>query len=541
VSDTGSQTAPPPGLLRSNLTVALGTTVSRITGLARVAVFGIVIGQTALADAYDGANNSPNSIYELLLGGVLSATLVPLFTRQLADRDEEATEAVVSVAIVALAVITVASVAAAPWIFRLFALSPAAAVDAAEYRSVGTTLARIFLIQIFFYGLTALATALLNSRRRYFAAAWAPVASNLVIIASLLTIPSIMDGARPELSDIDDVGALKWVLGLGATAGIATMALILVPAVKRAGVRLRFRPDWRHPAVRTLLRLSGWTLGYVIANQVSLIVVKNLASPGSGGQDAYTKAFIFFQLPHGLLAMSISTTFVPELARRVAARDRPGFIAQASLGIRLVALLTIPASLGLLALSRPIVGALLQHGQFTEQAAITTSRALAGFSIGLVGFSVYLFVLRAFYAHQDTRTPFVINVFQNLLNIVLAFALVQRHGVLGLSLAFSLSYLVASLWALSVLSTKLRGFPVRSLLGQLWPMLLSSVLMAEIVWLVTRRIGADSGAGALTRVAVGTVLGATVYLALLMAFRVPDLEALRSRVARRSAPHPTSQ
>lgn len=541
MSDTGSQTAPPPGLLRSNLTVALGTTVSRITGLARVAVFGIVIGQTALADAYDGANNSPNSIYELLLGGVLSATLVPLFTRQLADRDEEATEAVVSVAIVALAVITVASVAAAPWIFRLFALSPAAAVDAAEYRSVGTTLARIFLIQIFFYGLTALATALLNSRRRYFAAAWAPVASNLVIIASLLTIPSIMDGARPELSDIDDVGALKWVLGLGATAGIATMALILVPAVKRAGVRLRFRPDWRHPAVRTLLRLSGWTLGYVIANQVSLIVVKNLASPGSGGQDAYTKAFIFFQLPHGLLAMSISTTFVPELARRVAARDRPGFIAQASLGIRLVALLTIPASLGLLALSRPIVGALLQHGQFTEQAAITTSRALAGFSIGLVGFSVYLFVLRAFYAHQDTRTPFVINVFQNLLNIVLAFALVQRHGVLGLSLAFSLSYLVASLWALSVLSTKLRGFPVRSLLGQLWPMLLSSVLMAEIVWLVTRRIGADSGAGALTRVAVGTVLGATVYLALLMAFRVPDLEALRSRVARRSAPHPTSQ
>jgi hypothetical protein len=113
--------------------------------------------------------------------------------------------------------------------------------------------------------------------------------------------------------------------------------------------------------------------------------------------------------------------------------------------------------------------------------------------------------------------------------------------VLGLSLAFSLSYLVASLWALSVLSTKLRGFPVRSLLGQLWPMLLSSVLMAEIVWLVTRRIGADSGAGALTRVAVGTVLGATVYLALLIAFRVPDLEALRSRVARRSAPHPSGQ
>jgi putative peptidoglycan lipid II flippase len=541
VSTTLPDTSAPPGLLRSNLVVALGTMASRVTGLARIVVFGIVIGQTALADAYDGANNSPNSIYELLLGGVLSATLVPLFARQVADRDNEATEAVVSVAVVVMAAMTVVSVAAAPWIFRLFALSPDPSVDADLYRSVGTTLARIFLIQVFFYGITALASALLNARRHFFAAAWAPVASNVVIIASLLAIPTIMKGARPELTDVLDVPALKWTLGLGATAGIATMALVLLPAMHRAGIRLRFRPDWRHPAVRKLFALSGWTLGFVIANQVALIVVKNLASPGSGGQDAYTKAFIFFQLPHGLLAMSISTTFVPELARKVAARDKPGFIGQMSLGIRLVSLLTLPASLGLLALSRPVISALLQHGQFTAEAAVTTSRALTGFSVGLVGFSIYLFVLRGFYAHQDTRTPFVVNVFQNLFNIVLAVVLVRHYGVLGLGLAFSLSYLAASLWALTVLATKVPGFPVKPLLRSMWPVLLSSVLMAEIVWIVTQAIGAPDGWGAVVRVVVGTIVGTAVYVGLLTAFRVPELDQLRSRLLRRTAPADAGQ
>ncbi len=160
-------------------------------------VFGIVIGQNALADAYDGANNSPNSIYELLIGGVLSATLVPLFTSQLEDDDEEATNAVVSVAAIFLAAVTAAAVVAAPLIFRLFALTPDPSVDAGQYRSVGTALARIFLIQIFFYGLMALGSSLLQARRRFFAPAWAPIIANLVTIGFLLAIPRVIDRPGP--------------------------------------------------------------------------------------------------------------------------------------------------------------------------------------------------------------------------------------------------------------------------------------------------------------------------------------------------------
>jgi putative peptidoglycan lipid II flippase len=518
------------GLLAANVSVALGTLLSRLTGLARVVVFGIVIGQNALADAYDGANNSPNSIYELLIGGVLSATLVPLFTSQLEDDDQEATNAVVSVAAIFLAAVTAAAVVVAPIIFRLFALTPDPSVDAGQYRSVGTALARIFLIQIFFYGLMALGSSLLQARRRFFAPAWSPIIANLVTIGFLLAIPRVIDHQDPSLDLAQDDAGLRLLLSLGATVGIALMALSLVPALARAGLRLRFRPAWRHPAVRKLLTLSGWTLGYVVANQVALIVVKNLAKPGSGGQDAYAKAFTFFQLPHGLLAVSITTTFVPDLARFVARKDKASFIARSSLGVRLVAFFTFPASLGLLVLARPIIGTFLQHGQFTEQAADTTARALAGFSLGLVGFSVYLFVLRGFYAHQDTRTPFVINVVENALNIVFALLLVGRYGVLGLGLAFALAYLLSAAWALQVLAYKVPGYRLGPIFASLGRMLLAALLMAELVWVVSRAVGDNSGAGAAARVVIGSVVGIAVYLGVLTLLRSPELASARRQI-----------
>ena len=117
------------------------------------------------------------------------------------------------------------------------------------------------------------------------------------------------------MGDVLDDERVRWTLGLGATAGIAAMALVLIPAIRRAGVRYRPKFDFRHPSVRRLLTLSGWTLGYVVANQVVIVVVRNLADPGSGDASAYFDAYTFFVLPHGLLAMSIATTFVPEMAR----------------------------------------------------------------------------------------------------------------------------------------------------------------------------------------------------------------------------------
>ena len=515
-------------LLRSNAVVALGTGLSRLTGMLKVIVFGFVIGQTALADAYDGANNSPNAVYELLLGGVLSATLVPLFTRLLEDDDRDGAEAVVGVSIIALTVITAIAVVFAPWIFRIFSLSPDAAVDANDFRTVGTALTRIFLLQIFFYGIAAVLGALLNAQRRFFAAAWSPVLANLVIICSLLYVPTLLDHEAPVLRDVLDSPSFRWLLGLGATGGIALQALILLPAIHQAGLNFRFRFRPLHPAVKRLFALSGWTFGYVLANQVTVVIVKNLAVPGSGGQDAYAKASTFFYFPHGLLAMSIATTFIPEMARAVARRDRDAFVDRTALGVRLVGILTIPAAFGFLALARPIVGALLQHGQFDSAAADTTSRALAGLSLGLIGYSIYLFALRGFYAHQDTRTPFVINLGQNALNIVLAFALVGPFDVLGLGLAFAISYLAAAVVTLLVLRIKVPTFPAFDVLTGLSRVVVAGAAMGAVVWLAVRAFGDDDGGGAVLRLVAGTGVGVITYLGALQLLRAPEIEHLRT-------------
>ncbi|MCB0956220.1 MAG: murein biosynthesis integral membrane protein MurJ [Ilumatobacter sp.] len=523
-------------LLKSNLAVAAGTAMSRVTGLVRVAVFGAVLGRTAVTDAYNQANATPNLVYELLLGGVLSSTLVPLFTRLRHEEDDHGEVAVRSTAIVAAAGLTVVAVLAAPWIFRIYAATTSTDVDPTEYRKVGGMLAAFFLIQIFFYALNAIGSAELQARRRYFAAAWAPAIGNAVVIATLFTIPGIVGDGAATLADVLTNDRLRWTLGFGATAGIIVMALALLPPMSRAGVPMGFSLDLRNPAVKRLRALSGWALGYVVANQVAIVVVQNLLfRSGERNTSVYADAFTFFMLPHGLLAMSIVTTFLPEMAQAVNEKRRDHLIDRTGLGIRLVALLTVPAGFGLFALRRPIVGVLLQHGEYTAADALLASRALAGFALGLGAFSVYLFTLRAFYAHQDARTPCIINIVENGINVVLALVLYRRFGVLGIAASFAIAYLLSSLWALQILAYKVTGFPIRATLAALYRVVLAAVVMAEAVWFVARAVGSNEGQGALVRLVAGTVVGIAVYVGVLLALKAPELDALVRRFRRRPA------
>jgi putative peptidoglycan lipid II flippase len=307
---------------------------------------------------------------------------------------------------------------------------------------------------------------------------------------------------------------------------------------------LKYRPvlEWKHPAVRKLLVLSGWTIGFVAANQVAVVVIRNLAThEGEGILSAYVDAFTWFVLPHGLLAVSIATTFQPELARAVLRRDRPEFVRRLAQGTRLITLLTLPAAAALFVLRDPVIG-LMQRGQFDPVASENTSRALAGLAIGLAAFSVYLFTMRGFYAHQDTRTPFVLNVGENLLNIAFAFLLVGRWGVLGLGLAYSFAYLISAGWALQVMSYKVPAFSVRAVAFDLWRPLLATVLMAEAMWLVTRDAPSDHGWDALVQLVVGGLVGLVVYVAVLLVLRAPELSGVARRLpgGRRYVPVPTT-
>jgi putative peptidoglycan lipid II flippase len=278
-----------------------------------------------------------------------------------------------------------------------------------------------------------------------------------------------------------------------------------------------------------------WTLGYVAANQVALVVIKNLASPGSGGVDAYAKAFVLLQLPHGLLAVSIATTFVPELARMFHRGDHNAFSTTMSTGIRLTALFTVPAALGLWVLATPIVGVLFQHGNFSAQATTTTARALSGLALGLAGFSLYLFVLRGFYARNDTKTPFFLNLFENALNIVFAIVLVDRHGVFGLGIAFSLAYLISAAVALMVLERTEVDINISQLLGNIVRIVAAGGVMVLAVLVATSAIDGDAGVAALSRVVVGVVVGGAAYLVALRVFGESTLRDYLSSNTTRSS------
>lgn len=543
MTDALEPTEPRPGpaapsrrgaLVRSSALVAVGTALSRLTGVLRVGALVYALGQTRLSDTYTVANTMPNLVYELLLGGVLSATLVPIFAERVDDEDG-GTAAVVSVAGIALVTVTVAGVVAAPAVVDFFAgqIQDPATGEVAAYSEIGTSLLRWFMPQVFFYGLITIVTALLHARRSFAAPAYAPILNNVIVTGMFLSLPAIV-GRDTAVTDalIDAVGdsTLVLMLGLGTTLGVVAMALAMVPSLVQQRVPLRFDPNWRHPAVKAVVRLSGWTIGYVVANQVALLVVYALANRGDGGDvTAYNVAFTFFQLPHGLFAVSIMTTFLPELAEAARGGDESAFRERFTLGLRMMLLVVLPASAGYMALAQPIVGLLPLGGASVE----ITAQILVAFSAGLAGFSTYLYALRGFYARQDTKTPFLLNVGENVGNIVLAVPLLAWFGINGLAAAYSAAYLVAAGAALVVLSRRVGGLGGGDAASAIWRMLVASCACGLSAWGASSLVGSADW----LQVAAGVVAGAAVYGLALLALRVEEVDTarrmVRSRLARR--------
>ena len=281
------------GLLRSNVVVALGTAMSRVTGLIRITVLSYVVGQTALADAYNGANNSPNTIYELLLGGVLSATPRPAVHQAVRGEGRRGHHrGRLTVGVIVMTVLTGGR-------GRRRAVDLPAVLDRRRPTAstpissamVGTALARIFLIQIFFYGVVDARPALLNARRRFFAAAWAPVLSNLVDHRHAAVRARARRWREPHAQRCPrPTTALRWTLGLGATLGIALMALALLPALQRAR-----RPDARSTPTsatrpsRSCCRCRVDARATSCANQVAIVVVQNLAAAAAAAARTRTR------------------------------------------------------------------------------------------------------------------------------------------------------------------------------------------------------------------------------------------------------------
>jgi putative peptidoglycan lipid II flippase len=512
-------------IVKSSAVVGVGTALSRITGLLRTVVLAYALGRVTFADAYNLANTTPNIIYDLILGGVLSATLVPVFVSRFQDDDEDGVNAVVTVVSSALIGLTVAAVLAAPWIFRAYTWA-ASSRNAAELERAGVPLLRLFAPQILFYGLMALGTAILNARRRFAAPAFAPILNNVVVIGVLLLFVELA-GRGASVSEVIDHPSWLWLIAAGTTAGIVVMTLALWPSLRWSGWRFRWRFHPRDAAVRRVVSLSGWTLGYVIANQLALLVVLALAAKeGEGVATFYLYAFQFFQLPYGLFAVSLMTTITPELASAASNRDMVRFRERLSYGIRLTTLVVLPSAVGMIIVARPLIVALL------GESFLPTADVLANFAIGLLAFSLYLFLLRGFYALQDTRTPFLLNLGENGVNVVLAFALVGTFGVQGLAFAYSAAYIVAAAATFVVLRRRVGRLEGRRLVATTARIALAAAIMGVAAYLASRAVGSPTGSGAVVRLIVGVVVGVVVYGACLLALRVEEVDALRSRLRR---------
>ncbi|MCO5317244.1 MAG: murein biosynthesis integral membrane protein MurJ [Microthrixaceae bacterium] len=453
----------PRSLLRASAAPAVGTALSRASGLLRVSALTAALGLTQVADTYNLANTTPNILYELVLGGVLSSTLVPMFIHtssaeggrklrrpvlEVGEEGDDPVSVIVTVGFVAITALTVLAVLASPLINQLFAL-PLEGAEREQQLRLGDDLLALLLPQILFYGVTTLATALLHARRHFAAPAFAPVLTNLVTTVAGLAVWWLVSNGHTG----DDSTLTVYLLGLGTTAGVASMAAALLPSIRRAGIDLRWRFQPRHPAVRKVLRLSGWTVGFAAANQVALLVILTLArGSGEGAVSAYQYAFIFFQLPYGLIAVSIMTAILPDLSEAARAHDVIAFREKFIEGLAVLLTFLLPAAGAYLFLGEPLVELLLQRGSFTAEDTRLTARMLAGFSIGLPFFATFLYCVRAFHARRNTRTPFWLNLFENTLNVALVVPFVALFDEPGLSLAYSAAYVVAAIGAVLVLN-----------------------------------------------------------------------------------------
>lgn len=492
--------------------MALGTLLSRLTGFARIIALAAALGYNHLSDGYNLANNTPNIVFDLVLGGVLSATFIPVFVDRLTMRSEDEAwddiSSVVTVSAVLLVAVTVLFVLLAPAIIDLYTVGSSVPADE---RAVATTLLRLFAPQVAFYGAIALITAVLNARRRFIVPMFVPILNNLVVIGILLEFAHLVH--NPTLNGVRNDQGIMLLLGIGTTAGVVVQAVALIPSLWRARTRLRWRWNLHNAAVRMILRLSGWTFGFVVANQVANFIVLALASNFDGGVTAYTYAAMFFQLPYGIVAVSIMTAVQPALAERWAVADFAGFRRNLSAGLRAVLVVLIPAAVGYLVLARPIIGLVLGHRNFSSEGVMVTASTMALFAVGIPGFSAYLFLMRAYQAMKDTRTAFFMYLIENGINIVLAFALYRPLGVKGLALAYSVAYTVAAAVALWDLHRKGVGAYIGMLARPVLRVSAITVVMALVVALVSASLSYASGTGGLLlRLLASVAAGLAVFV-----------------------------
>jgi putative peptidoglycan lipid II flippase len=530
-----------PSLARATLAMSMGTALSRLTGFGRIAVMAWAIGATEskLPDTYNLANSLPNIVYQLVLGEILATIFVPVFVEHIKTKNREESwtlaSSILNIAFVIAAVFSAITVLLAPQLIKIYAFHVPAA-QRAQQEAVGAFFLRIFMPQMIFYAVGAVMTGLLNAYRRFAIPMFAPVLNNLIVIATFMIFRLEHGTKTPTLTSLT-LGD-KWLLAGGTTLGVIAMTLVLVPFLAKLPGRYQPRAfQWRHPAIRHVGNLAKYSFGYVIVNQVGLWVLFALANGKQGGVTAFSNAWILFQLPYGIFAVSVMTYFVREISEHYVTRDMGAVRRDVSLGLRTTALIVLPASAGFIALSVPLNRLLLQHGTFSARSTILTADTFVLMSIGLGAFAAFQQLMRAFYAMQDTKTPWVVNIVTNAVNIATAVPLYLLMGVPGLALSMTLSYLGGAVYGAAVLRSRINGLDGTRLVTAHVRIGLASVATGLVAWLIAKSVGSAVNVahflGQLAQVGSAILGGVATYLVAAKLLGVDELKPLMGMVRSR--------
>ena len=560
-SQPGDLTANPPSAAsatqaRNSAVMAAGTVVSRITGVLRDVAMTAALGFFLVSDAFSLGNSLPTVVYILVIGGALNAVFIPQLVRRMRE-DEDGGKAYADrlLTLVATVLITLSIVAviAAPWIVDLYTPEdyPANQFDLA------VAFARLCLPQIFFYGLYAMLSQVLNSRGRFGAPMFAPIANNVVAIATFGLFIAVAGTSAAADGDLTTDQVL--ILGIGTTLGVVAQAVILVPVLWRSGFVWRPRFDWRGAGLGKAGGLAMWTIGLVLVNQAAYVVITRLATQANvnatnadvvaAGLTTYQKAHLVFMLPHSVITVSIVTAMLPALSR-VAHDGRLRQVgADVARTMRAVGALIVPVAAVLMVNGSAVAILLFGYGAATPEQAGLMGLIVSVFMIGLLPFTLFYVLLRGFYALEDTRTPFWITVAFSVVLIVSVlplFSLAPAGGtqVAAIALAYSISYWFGFVVAWWILARRLGSMESRrtawSLARTLLAGILSGVLMlGTLAILINLEDGGRSsslGRGSLVlNVVVTSAVGLLVFLLAAWALRISEVSALLSMSRRLTA------
>ncbi len=469
--------ADPPNspLASSAAVIGLATMTSRVLGLGRMLVLASLFGASSAMDAYVVAFRIPNLMRDLFAEGAMSAAFVPTFTQRLTTEGRDAAwrlgTQLINALVMMTGVLVLAAIIFAEPLIRL------AARDFAEVPGkleLTVTLTRLMLPFLTLVAVAAACMGMLNSLRRFFIPALSPAMFNVSIILSGLLLVPLMPRAGFE-----PIMAIAFGVVLGGIGQIAIQYWVL----RKEGFRYRFTLDPSDRGLRRVLWLMGPGTLAGAALQINVVVTTIIAtSQGTGAVSWLTYAFQVMYLPIGVLGVSIATAALPVLSRQAALGELHEMRRTISHGLRLMLMLMVPATVGLIVLAVPVVRLLFERGAFTPADTQSTALALACYAPGMIGYSVVRLGVPSFYALGTSLTPAVVSTVAVVLNIVLNLALVRVMGYQGLALGSAIAALSNGALLLVLLRRRLDGLEGDRIADSFARIAVASVVMGAAVW-----------------------------------------------------------